>query len=94
MAKQKLSPKIGSGLMGYGNRISASTGVHDDLYIRVVVLDDGKNKSVFCSIEVCYLRAPQVHEIRDYVTRQSDLLAENIFYYDDSYSLSACCPRY
>lgn len=79
VAKHKLSPKIGSELMGYGNRPSGSTGVHDDLYVRALVLDDGKKKLAFCSVEICYLRAPQIREIRDYVTRQTNFLAEHIF---------------
>jgi neutral ceramidase len=64
VAKQILKPKIGASLVGYFNRESGATGIHDELWVRAVVLDDGKTRIALCSVETCIISAQIVQNIR------------------------------
>ena len=51
-AKIRITPEIPIPMSGYGGRTAPFTGVHDDLYARVVVISDGTNKAVIISADV------------------------------------------
>ena len=53
VAKVDITPKTPQWLLGYGAR--QSTGVHDRLHHRVVVMDDGATQFVLVSTEVCVI---------------------------------------
>jgi len=61
-ASVKMTPEGPVPLAGYGARwggmdMKKSTGVHDDMYARALVLDDGKTKIALVSTDLCVINA-------------------------------------
>jgi hypothetical protein len=52
MAKVKITPPVGSPLAGYSNRTALSTGVHDELFARALVLDNGTTRAALVSCDL------------------------------------------
>lgn len=77
-SKRALKPIIGCQLMGYGNRNSGSDAIHAPIYVRAVALQQDDVTLVICSIEICYLRPPDVRAIQSYVEEHSALHRDNI----------------
>jgi neutral ceramidase len=57
--KVDITPQTSQWLMGYGPR--KSTGVHDPIYHRVVVMDDGRTRFYFVASDLC-LFSPEVYD--------------------------------
>jgi hypothetical protein len=74
-----ITPRVGAALVGYFNRPGPSTGIHDDLNARVVVLDDGDTAIALCSVELCWLAGANVQAIRAAAADRCGLTPENIF---------------
>lgn len=79
VGKTIITPRIGAELVGYFERLEGSTGIHDDLHARALVLDNGELALALCSVELCYLRAREVKQVREIVASRCGLLTENIF---------------
>jgi neutral ceramidase len=77
-ARHIITPKPDCELSGYGNRPDSASGIHDDLHVRVLVLDDGDTVIALCAIELLWLWKPIVQEIRSLVAQRCDIPAENI----------------
>ncbi len=77
-AKTVVTPRVGAELIGYFDRTEGSTGVHDDLYARAVVLDNGELTLAICSVDILWLWASIVKEIRQAVAGRCPIPAENI----------------
>ena len=74
MARVAITPDhMGFPLMGYGNRKSNSTGVHDPIWARALVLRKGDQAWAMCSLDLCYVDAAMVAEIRRRVGAQTGL---------------------
>ncbi len=78
IGRSLITPRVGVNLIGYFNR-APSTGVHDDLHTRALVLDDGQTALALCSVELLWLRDEEIAQIRQAVSSRCGLLAENIF---------------
>lgn len=77
--KSVITPKAGARLMGYANRTAPSTGVHDDLHARAMVLEvDGKTWAIGVA-ELCYLREPQVAAVREIVQKRTGFPGRCLF---------------
>ena len=50
-AKVNITPRTPVPMSGYGGRNDPFKGVHDELFARVIVLSDGKNKAAIISLE-------------------------------------------
>jgi hypothetical protein len=79
VGKSKITPRDGVEMIGYFNRPGVSQGVHDDLWARALVLDDGETQVALCSVELLWLRAGDVDTIRQAVIARCPLSAEQIF---------------
>ena len=79
IGRSVITPHVGAVLVGYFNRPGPSTGVHDDLNARALVLDDGDVAIALCSVEMCWLAGVNVQAIRAVVAGRCGLLPENIF---------------
>lgn len=79
VGRSVITPHVGAELVGYFNRPGGSQGVHDDLNARALVLDDGQLALALCSVELCYLRAREVQQVRAAVASRCGLRPENIF---------------
>ena len=74
-----ITPRVGAELIGYFNRPGGSTGIHDDLNARAVVLDDNEMAIALCSVELCWLDGSHVRAIRAATASRCALKPENIF---------------
>src|SRR5260221_14245433 len=77
--KSKITPRVGAKLIGYGNRLGPSTAVHDDLYARALVFDDGTEQLALCSVEMLWLRQRDVDAARTVVADHCALKPEQVF---------------
>jgi neutral ceramidase len=78
VSKRQLSPKVGHGLVGYGNRTGVSQGIHDPIWVRAIAITQGETTIVMCSIELCYLRPPELQTIQTYIAEHSSLTASDL----------------
>ena len=74
-----ITPKIGCRLMGYGNRASGSTGIHDHLLARALVVETDGGRWALVSCEFCYLNVASVQEIRSAVQQRTGIAPTNVF---------------
>ncbi len=80
-ASSLCTPPIGTPLGGYGARKGApSTGVHDDLYVKALVLSDGKDMVAITGSDLL-LVPPNVAAIcRERVAKETPLTEKNILF--------------
>jgi neutral ceramidase len=77
--KSVITPKVGVRLMGYANRAGPSVGIHDDLYARAIAVASNGEGWALCTVDLCYLREPQVRTVREIVAQRTRFKPENIF---------------
>ena len=68
VVKADITPGNSQYLMGYQER--KSTGVHDRIYHRIIVLDDGSSKFVLVSTEICILSPVEYDLIAEELKRK------------------------
>ncbi len=79
MSKVNITPPIGVELWGYGFYLNRkSKGVHDDLYCKVVVLDDSKNKIVLINNELGGISKEIAEKTRNLVQNEMDIPKDSI----------------
>lgn len=59
-----ITPKIGCKMVGYGNRPSGATGIHDALLTRAMVLENEDGAWAIVSNDLCYTSSKTVAAIR------------------------------
>ncbi len=74
-----VTPKLGCRLVGYANRPSGATGVHDRLSARALVLEDQGGRWAIISCEFCYLNADTVADIREAIEGRVGIPPTNVF---------------
>lgn len=74
-----VTPRIGALLIGYFGRDEGAKGVHDELCARALVIDDGETIIALCSVEILWLWAKIVNEVRQAVIARCDIPTANIF---------------
>lgn len=77
-AKVRITPPFPTQMGGYFDRKDLSRGVHDDLHVRALSLSDGRRKALLISVEILYVDAKMVGEIRREVSRVTELGEECI----------------
>jgi neutral ceramidase len=70
-----ITPRIGAVLVDY---MEVSTVVHDDLFARALVIDDGQTALGLCSVELLWLRLPDITRIREAVAARCPLKPEQL----------------
>lgn len=70
-AKVCITPPAGSRLTGFSARHDVSTGVHDDLFVRSLVLEHGSNVVALLSVEVLALSSETVQAIRQLISARA-----------------------
>ena len=66
----KITPPVGAPLVG---PVQPSTGVHDELFARVLVLSDGKRPCAIVSLDLVGLDFPLADEIRAAIQRETGI---------------------
>ncbi len=64
VSRQKVSPLAGIYLMGYGNRIQGNIGVHDELYVSTLVLDDGNTRAALLTVDHTFIHPRVVDPVK------------------------------
>jgi neutral ceramidase len=70
-----ITPRIGAVLVDY---MEVSTSVHDDLVARALVIDDGRTALALCSVELLWLRLPDIARIQAAVAARCPLRPEQL----------------
>lgn len=78
-AKSDITPKLGCELVGYGNRASGATSVHDPLFARAAFFAHGDQRQALISCEFCFLNHATIRDIRAAVAAQIDIDPVHIF---------------
>jgi neutral ceramidase len=68
-----ITPPLGTGLAGFAARTEAARGVHDDLYARALVLEDGERRAALILCDLCEIDPPAVRRIRRRVEQAAGL---------------------
>ena len=77
-AKVNITPYVGINLSGFGNRTKGSEGIHDELYARAVVMEDGENKIGIVSCDLLNLDESSIFSIRKKAQELTGMDGENI----------------
>ena len=78
VSKVNITPPIGIDLTGFGFRDRPSEGIHDELYAKALVLDNGKEKVAIVTCDLLALSKDSVHRIRRLVEKSTGIKNKNI----------------
>lgn len=78
VCETNITPPVGVWLAGYAGRPSGCLGVHDELYARALVLDDGFSLAAVVSLDLVALDFDLVSMIRDGVSRKTGIPPERL----------------
>ena len=84
--KVDITPDTPQWLQGYGPR--QSTGVHDRIYHRIAVLDDGTTTFCLVSTDICTISPSFYHEFCEKLERETQIPSEN-FWWSTTHTHSA-----
>jgi neutral ceramidase len=80
-AKRSITPPIGTTLAGYGARKGKpSTGVHDELFTKAVVMSDGKDIVAISGADMLIIPPNVAKLCRDQVASETPILPSNILF--------------
>lgn len=77
-ARVKITPPVGVDLSGYAFREGPSEGVHDDLWCRALVLDDGTTRLALMALDLLGLDFPLDAALREAVAQAAGTAPEHI----------------
>lgn len=78
-ARVNITSYVGINLSGFGGRTKGSMGIHDDLYAKAVVLDDGATKVAVVSCDLLNLDESSIASVREKAQESTGIEGENIF---------------
>lgn len=76
--KVDITPRTSQWLLGYGAR--QSTGVHDNLYHRIVVMDDGSGPFVLVSTDIALFAPSFYDDFARQLTRETGIEAQRVWW--------------
>jgi hypothetical protein len=76
--RRVINPEVGHHLAGYGP-FYANTGVHDDIVVTALLLDDGQTQAVLLAYDLIGIRLPLNLRIRQEVAVALGLTADQVF---------------
>jgi neutral ceramidase len=79
LARRVITLPIGIFLMGYGNRIQGNVGSHDDLFVTTLVVDDGSNRAAILTVDITFINAKIVAQIKTRLERECGLKSDAVF---------------
>lgn len=72
------APDAALPLSGYANRTDPFKGIHDDLHVRAIVVDDGAAQAALIGCEVIGIAASLVDRITERITRETRIPPDHI----------------
>jgi neutral ceramidase len=76
--RAEITPKLGCSMVGYGNRPSGATGVHDSLLARAMVLESEDGCWAVLATDLCYTTGAAVQAIRTAVTQRTGIPGDHV----------------
>lgn len=73
-----ITPPVGVDLAGYSGRQGSSVGIHDDLYGKALVLDDGRTRLAVVTLDLIGLDEAAVHQVRARVAERTAIPADHV----------------
>lgn len=77
-AKVSINPPYASPIVGYYEERLVK-GIHDDLYARAVVFDDGESKAVVIAVDVCLLPQKHFDAMKEAINKELGIHKDAIF---------------
>lgn len=77
-AKIKITPETPIPMIGYGGRNAPFKGVHDDIYARVIVFSDGRNKAVLITTDLIGISNSIWEETTKRITKETGIKKEYV----------------
>ena len=77
-ARQAITPPLGIPLAGFSARTTGARGVHDDLYARAVVIEDGATRLALAICDLCEIDDRFVAETRRRIEAAAEIPAHAI----------------
>jgi neutral ceramidase len=77
-ASAVITPPVGTPMDGYFFRKDGSQGVHDDLYARALVFDDGQTRAALVSCDLIHVDGYLMAAVRQHAAQATDVPADNI----------------
>ncbi len=78
VVKTDITPGNAQQLLGYQAR--KSTGIHDRIYHRVAVLDDGKTRFVLVSSDICVIAPSEYDKVAAMLQKEQGIAPENFWW--------------
>lgn len=71
-ARAKITPPIGTTMMGFGTRDMSHgcTGVHDDLHVRALYLEQGDERALIMGYDLCFLGREEADRYKGAIARR------------------------
>lgn len=79
VARRVIAPPPGIFLIGYGNRIQGNIGVHDDLFVTTLVVDDGSSRAAILAVDQCFINAKIVARIKARLESECGIAPDAVF---------------
>ena len=73
-----ITPPVGTPMDGYSARQGVSQGVHDDLYVRALVFDDGRERAALVSCDLIGVDRRLVAAVRQQASEATGIPADHI----------------
>jgi neutral ceramidase len=77
-AAAAITPPLGASLAGFAARTEPARGVHDDLSVRAIVLDDDRARAALVILDLCEIDAQWVARVRGRVEAAAGLPGEAV----------------
>ena len=78
VAKVDVTPPVGVRLGGYGGRVFPSLAVHDPLWARALVLDDGERRVGMVALDLLGISEDQMAEVREAAASSAGIAPEGL----------------
>lgn len=78
VVKRNITPETPQMLLGYGAR--QSTGVHDEIFHRIVVLDDGSSRFYLVSSDICLVSPSQYDRVADILLKKYGITRKDFWW--------------
>jgi hypothetical protein len=81
-ARVDITPPVGAALpmSGYGNRTQGFKGIHDHIYARAIVLDDGTTQVALVAWELIFVPDPVWAEVSQQIAGELGIRPENLLF--------------
>jgi len=80
VAKDLITPDFATHMGGYGTYYGKYfTGIHDDLYVRALLLDDGQQQILLLSLDLLFHDRQLTEQVQAYANEQFGVAREHVF---------------